>query len=716
MPRERAQDPRLGQEREAIMRIRTLPVVAIGIAITSVAFGAGEPITTGSLVHEMIDLHRLAEFPDPGYRTIQFSSYDRRSSLPGGPEWYANSDGFGGEPIPGFEQVLDPPDTDGIGTYLIGAVDGPGAIVRCWTAAINGTIQLYLDGAETPVYDGSADDFLRRPYNIFANQAGVDPAIFDGSFNQQNAAYCPIPFARSCRIVWIGDLKKVHFYEVQVREYERGAEIVTFTPQDLERYRPEIERTASTLRRPSSHLRRTRGGEYVHDLEVNIPPGESGTLADLSDGPGMLEMLSVRVDAADITSALRQCVLRVTCDEFAEAQVESPLGDFFGAAPGINPFDAVPFTVTADGTMECRFVMPFERSMRITVENVSAQPVTVTSSMNRLPYQWDDDRSMHFRARWRVDHEITADREAPRDIPFLTACGAGRHVGTAIFLLNPTEIPTPYGGWWGEGDEKIFIDDDVRPSTFGTGSEDYFDYAWSIPDIFGWAYCGQPRNDGPGNRGFVTNHRWHIIDDLPFRSRIAFFMELWPHRRTPGFSYARIAYHYARPGVVDDHPPISADDLRELELPAHWKPVADWGARGSTFHEAERVLMARDGSHRVEAPTGRLYSHNQMLLWKPKTTGETMRFRVPIAEAGTYSVDLCAVKDDLGGRIRFWLDERGSDEAVTEANLASPGRSILRRVSSAPIDLEAGEHVLHVEFAGEPGRTVGIDFIWVQKR
>jgi len=57
------------------------------------------------------------------------------------------------------------------------------------------------------------------------------------------------------------------------------------------------------------------------------------------------------------------------------------------------------------------------------------------------------------------------------------------------------------------------------------------------------SYCGQPRNGGPGNRGFVVNQRWHIVDALPFRERIAFSMELFSHERTEQSSYARIGYH-----------------------------------------------------------------------------------------------------------------------------------------------------------------------------
>jgi len=89
-----------------------------------------ETITTATLLSEMIELERLASQSPNNYRTLQFTSYDRRSVNPDKPLWFANSDGFGGEPIPGFEKVLKQPGEDGIGEYLICVVTGPGAIVK----------------------------------------------------------------------------------------------------------------------------------------------------------------------------------------------------------------------------------------------------------------------------------------------------------------------------------------------------------------------------------------------------------------------------------------------------------------------------------------------------------------------------------------------------------------------------------------------------------
>lgn len=691
--------------------MRFAPFGCAMLALLTGRCAAQGPVTTESLIREMIDLRALAEFPEPAFKTVQFSSYDRRSGVPGGPGWFSNADGFGNEPIPAFEGVLREPGGDGVGEYLICDIEGPGAIVRCWTAAINGRVRVELDGRA--VFEGTADDFLRRPFDVMGAEAGLDAAVFEGTFNQQNAAYCPMPFAERCRIVWTGKLREVHFYEVQARLYETGAAVETFSADALARASGTIGEVAAALGAPGEHLTPTGDGARAASIEASLAPGEAKDLLLAEDGPGAVVGLTLRADAADLDRALRQTVLHVHFDGAPHGQVESPLGDFFGAAPGVNPFDSVPFTVEPDGTMRCRFVMPFAKSVRVRAVNMGEQPVVVSGSATLAPYDWSDETSMHFRARWRVDHGLIGDPASPQDIPFLVAQGAGRYVGTASIMLNPTDVPTPGGGWWGEGDEKIFVDEDVSPSTYGTGSEDYYNYAWSIPDIFGFAYCGQPRNDGPGNRGFVTNHRWHIVDSLPFRERLAFYMELWPHRRVPGYSYARLGYHYARPGAIDDHLPITAEDVRPLELPA-WTARAEGGARGSIFVEAEGALEPPPSG--VSIREGALYSGGALAVWSPAGQDDVRSFRFSVPEAGDYAVGFCALQSDDSGPVRFWVDDRAAEDEVTSVDLRQPSRLVLRQIHSEPLALAPGKHTLHVSATGESGRIVGIDFLWIQRR
>ena len=672
-------------------------------------------VTTGSLYEEMVDLVGLTRFPSPAYRTVQFSSTDRRSDLPGGPNWFANDDGFGGEPIPAFQAVLRAPGADSIGEYLVADVEGPGAIVRLWTAAIEGSVQMYLDGSETPVFSGSADDFFHRPLDGFAPAAGLDRARFVGTLYQRDAAYAPLPFARHLRVVWTGNIRHVHFYHLAVRRYAAGTSVATFRPEDLATYRATIERVIAVLADPDGTLP-AAGAGAPRPIAVTLKPGEATDALQL-EGPGAIARLELRAEAPDRDLALRQTVLHVVFDGYPWGQVQSPLGDFFGAAPGINPYRSLPFTVRADGAMISRFVMPYERSARIRLENLGAQTVTVTGSVRTMPYPWDPARSMHFRARWRVDHDMIADPDAVQDVPFLMADGEGVYVGTAAILLNPTPIPTPGGGWWGEGDEKVFTDGDRMPSLFGTGSEDYFDYSWSAPDLFWLPYCGQPRNDGPGNRGFVTDYRFHILDALPFERSIAFYLELFSHERLPGFAYARIGYHYGRPGIIDDHLAITPADVRPQRLPEAWQPAARGGAHDAVFHQAETLA----GPARLATEAGRLYAGGRVAVWHPARPGAELHLRVPVDSAGRYRIRVVARLDGAGGRVRLRWDGAPVAPASGDStlDLRLPDRTILRDFSLRPMPLTAGRHELTFVFDGAAAEVarpaIGLDFVWVQR-
>ena len=673
-----------------------------------------QSITTGLLFEEMIDLVKLTSFPDPYYRMKQYSSYDHRSRHPGGPDWFANSDGFGREPIPNFESVLIQPDETGVGEYLIADIDGPGAIVRLWTAAISGKIRMYLDGSETPLFEGEANDFFHHPYDHFPQIESINRERFQQTVYQRDASYAPIPFARHMQVVWTGKINDIHFYQMQVRLYPSDTEVVSFTPEDISIYKDVIDRVTLALFDPDTHLY-PKSNQDERSFSAALKPGQKREVLRLSR-PGALEKFTLRLQADNLDLAFRQTVLHIICDGHPWGQVQAPVGDFFGAAPGINPYQSLPFTVQSDGTMICRFVMPFEKSLIICLENLGKQPVSIEGSVLPMPFSWNDN-SLHFRARWRVGHNITASNRDVQDLPFLIAHGKGVYVGTASFLLNPNPIPTPYGNWWGEGDEKVFVDNDVLPSLFGTGSEDYYNYSWSSPDIFFFPYCGQPRNDGPGNRGFVTNFRWHILDTIPFEENIFFYLELFSHERTPGLSYARIGYHYARPDITDDHLAIMPEDVRALNLPEGWEPAARMGARNSVFYAAENILSDSSHTHLID---GDLWTGGKLLVWEPTKTGDQKNFLITVNSPGEKRINLTAALTPRSGRFSVFLDGQplpASDDIDT-IDLYRPFRTLLRNFVFKPVALAAGNHTLSIEYKGAAERAglpeIGIDFIWIQ--
>ncbi len=667
---------------------------------------AAGKITTGSLLHEMTDLERLAGLDLHPYKTLQFSSYDRHSTRPDAPGWFANNDGFGGEEIPAFEKVLRAPDADGTGEYLICDVRGPGAISRLWTAGISGQITMMLDGKT--VYSGPAEPFFWNFPNLFPD-AEIE---LEGTFRQFDALYFPIPFARSCRIEWKGSIRDTHFYHVGMKLYGDKTPVRTFTAADPVLYRDDISATAEALKITSAP-----GGDAATGVmsAVSLPVGGRERLCRL-EGEKAIREFSMKVQAN--STELRKLVLRIYFDGATVPQVESPVGDFFGAAPGNNPYTSLPMSVGLDSVMTCRFVMPFRSEAIVEVENLNDRDVAAGFSVEAADYAWDAANSMYFRARWRADHGLNTSKYC--DIPYLLAQGEGRVVGAACYLMNPSNVPSSYGNWWGEGDEKIYVDDMSKPAFFGTGSEDYFNYSWSIDDIFYYPYCGQPRNDGPANRGFVSNYRWHIADDIPFDRSLAFFMELYTHGKVEGFSYARMVYLYARESLIDDHVPVTADDTRELKLPP-WQPVPYLGSAGYCFIQAEYALKRQENS-RTGFIYGPLWAEGRALLWKPEEKGEKLDFAVRNhARKGVVKITMAQMPG--GGKVGVLVNgkavklkaERFKGDSFGEVkDMNERGRTVSRTYNTEEVEFVDGENIITFENHSETGSAIGIDMLWIK--
>ncbi len=685
-------------------------IVTLSIFI-SFSNAADYDITTETLLNDMVDMTHLADFPQHGYESIQYSSYDRRSQLPGTKSWFDNSDGFGSEPIPNFEKVLSAPDSTGVGRYLICDVKGPGAVVRIWTPALSENIEIYLDDMNKPLYAGPAKNFFKKPYETLITGSGLEEEIFKDSFQQRDAWYFPFAFAERFKIIWVGKLENIHFYQIQFKLYDKDTKVKSFTTNDFKEYAETIRRTAEILKDPDSNYK-FKSKKEIKSITENLAAGEKKTLFDLQ-GPGAIEMFEVKVTAENMRDALRQSLLYVMCDDNFLGDIQCPIGDFFGAAPGINPYQSLPFTVKPDGTMICRFVMPFKKQCQIILENKSTEAIKIEARLLPVDYNWIDGKSMNFCAKWRVNHDLTG--WPVQDLPFLIADGQGVYVGTASLMINPTQIATSGGGWWGEGDEKIFIDDDTRPSFFGTGSEDYYNYSWSAVDIFDFAYCAQPRNDGPGNRGFVTNNRWHISDAIAFNKHLAFYMELYPHGYVPGFTYARISYHYAMPGLRDDHVTITTEDIRSPKLPDNWLPKAEGGTSNSVFYQAEDII---ETNQNVTIDKDNLWSAGKAIMWSPSDKNEEITFDFDIKDDGVYTIYIVAgFLDDAGNITARFQDQPVKLMGRDSFDLKAPNRKYAGNINiSENQTLKKGIYKLKFKNVGPGNSKVAIDFFWLQKQ
>jgi hypothetical protein len=191
---------------------------------------------------------------------------------------------------------------------------------------------------------------------------------------------------------------------------------------------------------------------------------------------------------------------------------------------------------------------------------------------------------MHFHAVWRQENPIHT--QPRQDWNYVEARGVGVYVGDTLSVANPVT------DWWGEGDEKIYVDGETFPSHFGTGTEDYYGYAWCSPEVFHGPFHAQPRCDGPGNYGHTTVARVRLLDGMPFRDSIRTDMEVW-HWAECDVGYSAAAFLYMRPGGSTNRAPMPDEASRGVLDPPPLPPP--FRIEGALEAEDLKVLASSEG-------------------------------------------------------------------------------------------------------------------------
>lgn len=649
---------------------------AVCLALATAAYaGEGGPITVESLLRELNDLDNLAEFPEPPFTCRQFSSYDRASKSPEDAKgWFANADAG---------QFLRVDERDGRKEHVMMDADGPGAIVRIWSANPKGTLRIYLDEGETPTIEAPMSAWLGGTF------AGV-PVPLAGERSRGWNSYFPVPYARHCKVT---SDEGGFYYHVNYRTYPAGTDVTTMQAEDFARLAPLTYELAAKLLVPGE--RAAPRGAKPTARTLQLAPGRS-EYVDLGGGPGAIVSLSAQLTDGDPVEGLRSIVLELTFDD--EKTVSAPLGDFYGAAPGINAYQSLPLGVTRDGRMRCNWVMPFEKSARLALTNTGGRPFTVQLEALTAARPWTQ-RSMHFHCDWKS--AIDVPTRPMIDWNYLAAGGQGVFVGAAFNIANPVRA------WWGEGDEKIYVDGESFPSHFGTGTEDYYGYAWCWPGLFSHAFHNQPRCDGPGNYGHTAVNRWHIVDRIPFTRDFRFDMELWHWHETCKVTMSVATYWYARPGAKSDTPRIEPAALA-LKLLGKYEPPRVAGAiEGETLRIVEK--KGRTEAQGLDGCSGE--SH---LWWTQAQPGDRLVLAFPAAAAGPHRVLIHCVKAGDYGIHKLTINEQPAGEPIDFYH--APGIAMSKEIDLGTFELKEGDNTLAVEVVGKnekaaKGFMFGLDYI-----
>ncbi len=658
-------------------------MLALAALAFSISAGAAT-VSFRSLLDEMADLRRLAEFPDPAYTCKQFSSYDRKSTDPSvqtTDNWFANRDAG---------QFIRQETNGGRTEYVMMDAEGPGAIVRVWSANADGggIVRIYLDGSPTPTLQMPLRDMLDGKHSPFLPDiAGIHARGWN--------SYMPIPYGRHCKLT---SDKNGFYYHVNYRSYASGTRVETFSPKLFERNLERIQQVAERLRHCEQPdlPKHARTRAYA----LTLPPGGSGE--ETLTGGGAVYRFTMKAGAIDLETGLRRCILQVYFDGEEAPSIEAPLGDFFGAAPGVNPYRGLPLGVLDDGTMYCHFVMPFRKTAVVRFINHATATIALSGQLISAKYRWNDD-TLYFHAKWRIQHPIPT--RPFRDWTFLAAGGRGRFVGDALNVTNPTT------SWWGEGDEKFYVDGETFPSTFGTGSEDYYGYAWGDPNYFTHAYHNQPRVDNKNWYGQTSLNRFHLFDDVPFTQSFKFDLEVW-HWAETEVGMAAMSYWYAAPGGLDRFERLTPADLRVVPVPAA-KKVA-----GALEGESLPVRSRSGGETQAQALDLRLWSGGAHLWWRNGEKGDHLTLGFPVEKSGRYEVRAMLTRAADYGIVQLAINGRPAGDPI---DLYSKHLTPGVEVSLGVFQLSAGESSLGVTIKGAnaaatPGNMFGLDYLRLAAR
>ncbi|MDE3149791.1 MAG: DUF2961 domain-containing protein [Acidobacteriota bacterium] len=284
-----------------------------------------------------------------------------------------------------------------------------------------------------------------------------------------------------------------------------------------------LARLRSYKARRSSSWDRTGGNRDA----MLVEPGQTAQLLDVT-GAGVVTHIWFTINSQD-PMHLKNLVLRAWWDGESSPSVEVPIGDFFGLGLGeYFVYQSALLAVAPVKALNSYFQMPFASSARITVTNEGKAPTRslyFAIDYVSLPGLPNDLGRFHAQYRQAAPCKgLVSDGKnlnGRDNYVFLEATGKGHFVGVTQAVLQNQN------GWFGEGDDMIFIDGDPVPTINGTGTEDYFNGAWGYGgQPYAYSHVGTPYIVDPAHiGGRYCQYRWHVESPIAFEKSIRVTIE-----------------------------------------------------------------------------------------------------------------------------------------------------------------------------------------------
>lgn len=425
-----------------------------------------------------------------------------------------------------------------------------------------------------------------------------------------------------------------------------------------------------------------------------LAPGDTLTLVD-HRGAGTVRRWWLTIAPRNNVAIQRQLIVRCYWDDEPTPSVEVPVSDFFGVGFGEwRQYVSLPLNMTSGG-YNSYWPMPFARRARITVENRSRVPVEAfyyNVDVETAPSRPATDSVLYFHAQFR---RTTTVRGAP--VVVLEATGRGHYAGT-VLSMQPRRGRSL---WFLEGDERVFVDGETRPSVVGTGTEDYFSSGWYFDTgPYAAPYHGLTIKDTLSGR--VSAYRWHIEDPIPFARGLRFTIEHGGTNDAPGTDYSSVAYWYQ----THPHAPFPP-------LPADLLPAAPWQPqRVPGLIEGESLAAtARATAGRVEVQDmssfesdSASWSDARQLWWVGASPGARLTLGLRAPAAGTYELVGQFTRAPDYGDVRVHVNGAAREPVVRGY---APAVGATGPISFGRVALRAGVNEVMLELVGKDPRSRG---------
>jgi hypothetical protein len=340
--------------------------------------------------------------------------------------------------------------------------------------------------------------------------------------------------------------------------------------------------------------------------------------------------------------------------------------------------------------MNCFWRMPFAKGALITVTNDG--PSDVRAFYYYVDYQLYGklaDDVGRFHAQYRQSYPC----EPNKNYTFMEAEGRGQYLGVSLSIHNRAD------GWWGEGDDMIYIDGEEKPTFNGTGSEDYFCGAWCYGPAFSNLFFGCPLRGEHKCNALWNVYRYHLTDPIPFTKSIRATME-HGHANDRKDDFSSVAFWYqSEPHAAFPALPAAADRLSQ--------EVTVYTEEGAM--EAEDLIEGVQGVQGADASVQPMGSYdgkwsNDNQLWLTPAAPMTIPMGIPPAgptDAGKLKLEIWYTAAPDYGTCELWVN--GQKAAAWDGFAPS----VQRKKTKGSLEIKEGENKVELRVTGKNEKSTG---------